>query len=659
MVETGTAAAPKATLTGGTNFKFHPFLPSDTPTWGYYDGKSYIGYLGPTIEATVGKTIRVNWINNLPTYADTPFGWADLNLIPMNAQGIEGRAVVHVHGGHNRHEYDGGPEDWFAPGGHRVFEYENKQDEATMWYHDHAMGVTRLNAYAGLAGMYLLRGDYEKSLNLPNGAYEVPLILQDKAFTLDGGKVKLWYYKPYNPEFFGNVILVNAQMWPVFHVEPRRYRFRIYNATQARFFNLRLTTAAPTPNDGWGTSSDLPFYQIGAEGGFMPAVVKTGGGGSPDSLLLGNGERADVIVDFTNYGGREVYLSNDASTPYDPTTPLLAGDSAAPFTPDNGGFDPEPVINVMQFKVDKPLANKDKSFVPVNGMAINKKYSKLNPEKVPDNKWRQITLVEAPYGQDAFGNDINKVLVNNLPFGGSTAEAPVLGTTEVWQFVNMTPDWHPMHMHLVTFQVIGRQRLVMATGAPGKSPEYLNYVYGVDGQGSQVKFTGKLSTNSRYTTGPVEAPLRNESGFKDTVKCPNGWVTYVIAKFTDYIGDFVYHCHILDHEENDMMQYMHVQAFAKESAESDEKPTAYALDQNYPNPFNPATQIRFQMPQDGHAKLTIFNTAGQEVAKLVDGDLAAGAHVISWNANNVASGAYFYRLEAGAFSAVKSMLLLK
>jgi spore coat protein A len=259
-----------------------------------------------------------------------------------------------------------------------------------------------------------------------------------------------------------------------------------------------------------------------------------------------------------------------------------------------------------------------------------------------------------------------KVLLNNRQFMNmdgtisTPTETPRLRSTEVWQFINMTPDTHPMHMHLVTFEVIGRQKLVVADA---NADGYLQYAYGVAGNGAPITTTGAIPP--QYLSGPVMPPAPNETGRKDTVKTNPGEVTYVIAKFEHFTGKFVYHCHILDHEENDMMQYMKVVGpLGKESADDEFTehsimPSDYALEQNFPNPFNPETQIRFQIPDASHVSIRVFNTAGQEVATLIDTDLQAGWHTANWNAANLSSGAYFYRLEAGTFSTVKKMLLLK
>jgi spore coat protein A len=640
-------------LLGSSSFKVV------APAWGYDDGSGtifngggYIGYLGPTIVTRKFEQVLVKWINHLPGGDTEPFGLLDPNLVPSdpklrNYGPLGGRAVVHIHGMHTLSKFDGGPENGFNPGEWRIYEYPNIQDAASLWYHDHAIGVTRLNAYAGLAALYWIRDAFEDGLNLPKGDLEIPLVLQDKAFYMKDGNLSQWYPNPWQPETFGNTILVNAQLWPVLEVEPRRYRFRIYNGANARFFRLRLSGEY---GKDWSTvpNSVAPFYQIGAEAGLLPNAERL------DTILLGNGERADVVVDFKGLAGREIYLTNDAMTPFSPGP----GDALDP-TANDPIWDAFPNINVMQLMKIKVKTNtvSDKTRIMPSPL---RPITKLDPAKAA--KFRQITLVEQPYPPNP---DFNMIWLNKRPFmvgDGAYAETPKLGTTEVWQFVNMTPDTHPMHIHLVKYQVLGRQALAPNPDYhPDTDPEYKQYLYGARGDGAQVAPTGDLR-GTEFVVGSISGPEPNESGFKETVKANPGEATYVIMKFEDFAGKFVYHCHILDHEENDMMQYMQTKwVLGKESADETEGtvPTEFALDQNFPNPFNPATQIRFQLPQDGRAKLTIFNTAGQEVAKLVDGDLAAGSHVISWNANNMASGAYFFRLEAGTFSAVKRMLLLK
>lgn len=643
------------------SIKFHPDLPA-TPTWGYNDsfGTFPFGYLGPTLEVRKNEQVTVQWINNLPDEADAPLGLADPNLIPSFIT-TNGRAVVHVHGGLNDQRYDGGPENWIGPGDSATYVYTNPTDAAQQWYHDHAIGVTRVNAYAGLAALYFTRDNVEDRLSIPKGAFEIPLVLQDKAFFTDGtGTLRLWYPNPWIPEAFGNAMMVNAQLWPVLEVEPRKYRFRMLNACQARFLHLRLSDAPASwtgTDPVFGTripNSVLPFNQIGTEGGFLPQAVQL------NDILLGNAERADVIVDFKGMEGREIYLSNDAMTPFDPSQPPLDpdGDDPNPVLEGTG----TPAVNVMQlmkFKVKSgPVA--DTTAIPsriVSGNTVS-----LSSVRVK----RQITLVEQPYIVDGVDTGFSKVLVNKREFvvlnaptggGGIITETPQMGTSEIWQFINMTPDTHPMHIHHTMFNVLDRQKLALNPDFDeATDPEYKRYLYGLDGDGNQISIIGDV--DPKYLVpNTVVGPLANETSLKDTVKANPGEVTRVLLKFLRFPGKFVYHCHILEHEENDMMQYMNITAgpLAKEG----QAPTQYALDQNYPNPFNPETEIGFQIPEDGHVRISIFNTAGQEVQRLVDTELAAGSHSARWNAGNFASGVYYYRLEAAGFAEVKKMMLLK
>lgn len=651
------------------SFRFHPDLLGDknlTPTWGYDDGMGgYIGYLGPTLEVRKNEHVQVKWINQLPSDPGAPLGLADPNLIPQFIT-QNGRAVVHVHGGLNDQKYDGGPENWISPGDEAVYEYTNPVDAAMQWYHDHAVGVTRVNAYAGLAALYFVRDNQEDNLNIPKGNYEIPLVLQDKDFFYDAdGTLRLWYPNPWLPEEFGNAMMVNAQLWPYLDVEPRKYRFRILNACQARFLHLRLSSAPEQWQQGppVGTrvpDSVLPFYQIGAEGGFLPKPVML------RDILLGNAERADVIVDFKGMEGKEIILSNDAYAPFDPSQPPLDPDAPDP-NPVLAGN--EPAVNVMQlmkFKV-KSSGGADTTIIPaklVSGNTVS-----LNSVKVK----RQITLVEQPYLlPDGTDSGFNKILLNKREFmvlnapiggGGTITEKPVMGTAEIWQFINMTPDTHPMHIHHTQFTVVNRQKLALNPSfkeplpdGTGGDPEYKRYLYGLDGDGGQISIIGDI--DPKYLSGSPIGPKLNETGLKDTVKTNPGEVTRVMMKFLHFPGKFVYHCHILEHEENDMMQYYQITA-GPIAKQGEDLPTQYALDQNYPNPFNPETEIRFQIPEDGHVMVKVFNTAGQEVETLVDADLATGTHSVRWNASNFASGVYYYRLEAAGFSSVKKMVLVK
>jgi len=466
---------------GASEFQqqLHRDLPPTT-VWGYNGS-----YPGPTIEAQMGVPTTVVWQNNL--YRDGSPIAADQHLLPLDptiervmSQYVPN--VAHLHGGHVPSAVDGGPFSYFEPGQSVTYEYPNNQVATTLWYHDHAMGFTRLNVFAGLAGFYLLRDAFEASLNLPGGDYEVPLVIQDRAFNPDGS----WAYPAegitsvhpvWVPEFFGDVAVVNGKAWPYFDVEPRRYRFRILNGSNARVYDLSL---------------GIPFYQIGSDGGLLPAPV------TRKRLLIAPGERADVVLDFTGYAGRSFVMMNAAPAPY----------------PDGG--DPN-LRHIMRFEVRKPLAGLDSSVVP----AVLRPMERIDPATAV--RTRDIELREE---LDAYDNPL-EVLINGVPFTAPTTEFPQLGTTEIWRLLNTTGDTHPIHLHLVQFQVLDRQ--------PFDAEHYLE--------------TGEL-----VFTAPAVPPDDNEMGWKDTVRANPEEVTRIIARFEDYTGKYVYHCHILEHEDNSMMR---------------------------------------------------------------------------------------------------------
>ena len=476
--------------------KLHRDLPPTT-VWGY-NGM----YPGPTFEVERNHPIFVKWKNKLPFE----------HLLPVD-QTVHGaqssipsvRTVVHLHGARVRPEADGYPDAWFTRDFKNVgpkfvtevYYYPNCQRKATLWYHDHALGITRLNVYAGLAGLYLLRDEEEKQLNLPSGKFEIPLVIQDRSFYANG---ELFYpSQPGNtappasqppppidpklpnpsvvPEFFGNTILVNGKVWPYLEVEPRKYRFRILNGSNSRFYRMQL-------------SSGQNFVQIGTDGGFLEKPVQV------SEIILAPAERADVIVDFSNHNGQSIILTNDAPTPF----------------PD-GESPSEDLRQIMQFRVKQTCRKSDKSKIPEKLSCLEH----LNPQDAVIT--RKNTLLEAT---DNFGRPMP--LLNNMEWDQPITETPYNGTIEIWELYNTTPDTHPIHLHLVNFQILNR---AVFTGDPN---------------GSNLKI------------GPPIPPDPNERGWKDTVRANPGEVTRIIARFGPYTGIYPWHCHILEHEDYDMMR---------------------------------------------------------------------------------------------------------
>ena len=487
--------------------KVHSDLPPTT-VWGYNGS-----WPGPTIEAQRNQTLNVNWVSKLPA----------THLLPIDhsIHGAEStipsvRNVAHLHGACTLPDDDGYPEAWFtAHGEHgprfssRPSCYPNCQPSTTLWYHDHALGITRLNVYAGLAGFYLIRDEAEKALNLPQGDFEIPLMLQDRLFHRDGS---LYYPKVVDgpkehpiwiQEFYGDMNCVNGKGMPFFEVEPRRYRFRILNAANSRFYHLRLFNSDAT-GKVTNESFDVPaFQQIGSDGGLLPAPLEL------RYLLLGPAERFDVVIDFSGCEGKCFSLINDAPAPYTVGGQYLAED-------------------VMLFKVTKPLSGNDSSVVPETLVP----FETLSPTYATRERLLLVSEKERPSdGYVIIG------LLGNARWHEPITEDPKAGSTEIWSFINTTGDVHPLHIHLVQFQVLNRQAFDVQT----------------------YQQTGKL-----VFTGKPMAPESNERpARKDTVKAYPGYVTRVIMRFDVPHGAtvtpgqellYVWHCHILEHEDNEMMR---------------------------------------------------------------------------------------------------------
>jgi len=465
--------------------KLHRDLP-ETTVWGY-DGS----YPGPTIEARTNEHVKVKWVNNLPL---TPLLPIDPTIVMGGLPDV--RNVVHLHGGHVPPESDGNPDAWFTPGNFAVYDYPNLQQAATLWYHDHANSITRLNVCAGLEAFYIIRDDVEDSLNLPKGAFEIPLVIQDRAFNTDGSlnypsEGVTAVHPVWVPEFFGDVAMVNGKAFPFLDVQPRKYRFRILNGSNARFIIIRIP--------------GIPkFFQIGSDGGLLPKPVRV------RELLLAPAERVDIVVDFSKVAGKTLIMTNNAPAPFPG-----GGDVALP--------------ELMQFRVSSTPVADDSSLPKV-----------LRPlARIPENlasNTRDVTLEETL--DPVTGNPLHGNL-NGLRWEDAVTENPKLGSTEIWNIVNLTGDAHPIHVHLVEFQVLD--------WTPFNAGRY-----------AADKAAGKLKPLKNYLTGKPLKPIPSEAGWKDTVKAFPGMVTRIIMTFKDFSGKYVWHCHILEHEDNDMMRPLEV-----------------------------------------------------------------------------------------------------
>ena len=469
----------------------HSQLPP-TRLWGY-EGQ----YPGPTIEALRGRPIVVEWENQLPAQHMFDIDPRIHGAMPPTPAV---RTVPHLHGGRTRSESDGLPEKWFTPGNSALYDYPNSQQAATLWYHDHAVGITRLNVYAGLSGFYLLREDEERTMALPTGDYEIPLLLQDRTLddkgqlvyspTFDDGQKpprSLWA-----PELFGDLPVINGAIYPYLDVEPRRYRLRVLNGANARFFNL-FFNLAKSPTD---IPSLVTFHQIGTDGGFLPGPVAL------NKLLMGPAERADLIVDFSGLDGKTVTLTNDAPAPF-PGWGLVTPHHPA-------------LYELMQFRVTLPLSSNLKSL----SMPRPRPFSKLDESK--SIATRDFVLAE---GMDRQGRALG-LQINGKGYDAPVPEVVKLGSIEKWRFINNTKDAHPMHLHLVQFQILNRQ---------GFNPV-------------------SLRSGALELVGIPRLPAANEAGWKDTAIVNPREVLTIIVRFEGYAGRYVFHSHILEHEDHDMMR---------------------------------------------------------------------------------------------------------
>ena len=486
--------------------RLHPQLPA-TLLWAYDDGSGLdgqAGSFGMAVVAQSGRPLQVSYTHQLPAaYPD----WipVDTRLTPL---GDQVRLMTHLHGGFVAADSDGNPAvtpNGFGPGDTQTVFYTNQLPQmpaSLLWFHDHALGATRLNVFAGLAAAYILRDEHDTGeepnpIGIPGGAYEIPLVVQDRRFNPDGT-----FLYPTSDiagatwigEYFGDVMLVNGKVWPFLELEPRMYRLRILNGCNARILSL----------DIGGPS----LWQIGAEGGMWdkPVPVK--------ELVLAPAERADVLVDFSKFHNARLVMKN-----HNPQKPVST---------------PAPSLEqVMQIRVGTSISQPGPRSIPAS--LPGRKAELPNPVRT-----RYITLNELDVDEPTWFLNLNGVHFDE----GPVTEAPKVGTVEDWIYVNLTADTHPMHTHLVTSQVVGRTPFdVQAYEEANEGP------HGVPGGIDPAPFA----------TGPTEPPDPSERGFKDTVKANPGYFTTIRAKFDLPTGvtapqKYVHHCHIVEHEDNDMMR---------------------------------------------------------------------------------------------------------
>ena len=567
-----------------------------TTVWSYgsVDHPNTFNYPAFTIEAKWNKSTQVQWRNELvdaagnylphllpvdPTlhWANPPGGIAGRDMRPTFAATpgpYTGPVpiVTHVHGAHTTEDSDGYAEAWYLPAANNIpagfartgtffdyfntkyrhnwapgtasFKYPNNQRATTLWYHDHTLGMTRLNVYAGPAGFYLIRGGPDDVVldsrdgsaailpgpppgvgDNPLGDYgEIPIAIQDRSFNDNGS---LFYpdnrfffdefggpFIPdspvspiWNPEFFGNMMVVNGFTWPYLNVEPRRYRLRLLNGCNSRFLILQFEHPG------------VEVWQLGAEGGYLREPVRLndhpypGSTGSGATVLLGLAERADLIVDFSAAAGTSFRLLN-----LGPDEPFGGGEIGEDFDPSHA----DSTGQVMEFRVSAgavidpttPPQYLQLPAVAPLGAATNTQYVSLNEE--------MYEPADVPFEALLGRFDPGTGLPTPQLWMDPISENPALGATEIWEMRNFTADAHPIHIHQVQFQVVGREAFGGGTSVAG--------------------------TND---------PLPWETGYKDTVISYPGEITRLKARF-DIPGLYVWHCHIVEHEDNEMMRPYHV-----------------------------------------------------------------------------------------------------
>lgn len=621
--------------------QMHPDLPNKTRLWGYVDlASNQQAYAGPLIVAQRGKPVVVRMKNNLPAKHLLP---VDTSLPGSGTTEAENRMTLHLHGGYGPWTSDGGPFSWFTPSGivgatdgsagpsflngvagqpgTGDYYYPNDQSARLVWYHDHAMGITRLNAYAGMAAGYVITDPVNDALTagdsplVPGLAHTIPLILQDKSFkvTADqwGRPGDLWYPSVYEhedpnarwdlgdpsdgftsfkpllpgpscvPEAFFDTPVINGVAYPYAEVQPRRYRVMALNGSQARFFNLQLYyESAANPGEPDFGKPGPAFIQIGTEGGLLPEPVvlnnppvqiQTNCDGSvncdgPFNLLMAPAERADFIIDFSSVpAGSSLILYNDAPAPFpggDPRNDYYTGNpdqtgiGGAPST--QPGYGPN-TRTLMQIRVTALQGAADpmnfqstldalEAALPGAYRDSHQPYGEFDLDPNIPGIRREIKTLNEDF--DAYGRLLQRIGTDQQLYGDSYGRNYMDDPTEVydqdetviWDIYNTTGDTHPMHFHVVNVQVLGRATF------DASIPNQISFLQ----------------------TSPWTPPDPNYRGWKETVRINPGEVTRVIMNFSlpdvpfpvpgsprpglQNAHEYVWHCHILEHEEHDMMR---------------------------------------------------------------------------------------------------------
>jgi len=597
--------------------------PVTTPVWGYGQDGVYT-WPGKTFEVQAGRPAQVQWQNNLNDVSehllpvDTSLHWC------YSLHGYEDRSiandgvpiVVHLHGGHTTYLFDGNPEQFFTPGWgvrgprfrSRTFTYQNDRPAGNLWYHDHALGITRLNVYAGMAGFYFVRdaddtGLPGNELGLPAWPYEKAYAIQDRMFLANG---ELFYPAlPGDPywfdfitdqgladddvpqpsalaEFFGDHMVVNGVIWPKEEVEPRNYRMHLLNGTDSRFLAIRFRDAGDAAADPKTIPADapiLPFTVIGSDQGLASSPSSI-----TDYLLCEPGSRYDIVFNFSASGledkriimeniggdtpfggdipGEQVFECTDRIMAFDVVTFLSDVDDASPTGINFVSDIPEPTRTrkvalfegMDEFGRLQPLLGTAEPAVSFNGKPIN----------WPDEPvYSEVGLI----GQ----------MEGTIAWHSPTTENPAVNTTEEWEIWNVTGDAHPIHLHLVHFEILGRQEINFDTNADDdgfltngaadngvylveqKTVQHNSVAGDLDTYGKGFRIVFPTNPALAYGDDVILTPSEGyvENAPKDMVTALPGQITRIKATF-DKPGRYVWHCHILSHEDHEMMRTLYV-----------------------------------------------------------------------------------------------------
>jgi FtsP/CotA-like multicopper oxidase with cupredoxin domain len=572
-----------------------------TTIWGYGDdrGPTWPGRTFEVLSSDAGgpDSTMVRWANELQGKkhllpVDTNLHWAYSLHGNSSANGVDYRQysikkdgvpiITHLHGGHSDFQYDGNPEFFYSPDGRvkgpqwdfvdggftNLFGYDNRVPAGTLWYHDHALGITRLNVYAGLAGFYFVRDQFDTGkpdnpLGLPAYPYELAYAIQDRMFYDDGS---LFYPAfPGDPfyddfitgegavlppdlfpgggptalaEFFGDHMVVNGKIWPKEDVEPRNYRMRLLNGTDSRFMVLQFVAVNAGETDFTNAGAPIPFYVIGSDQGL----------GTPqqtDTLVFEPGGRYDIVFDFSDPAlwGKRVIMKN------------LGGDE--PF----GGDIPGPQAfgytdRVMAFDVVVPKSNVPDTFnpavLPGYGGVPNGATTRRVALFEGTDEFGRLQPLLGTVGDDLTGTDVATAYTWFQP----TTETPANGSTEIWEIYNFTADAHPIHLHLVNFEILdrvdfeydvtGTQTVLQHNGETGEAPEISN-----------IRNITPASIGGEYFERAPKDMVTSLPG--DPEGAPATGQMVRIKTTFDKTGRYVWHCHILSHEDHEMMRVLEVE----------------------------------------------------------------------------------------------------